>query len=88
MDAYDTKEKWKNELGNEVIILISIYFTFCFTDFVPDQQAMDIVGYGFCALLGIHTAYSVLRLLISSIHLNLVNLKRALFIKKRFALEK
>ena len=49
---------------------------------------MDIVGYGFCALLGIHTAYSVLRLLISSIHLNLVNLKRALFIKKRFALEK
>ena len=65
LHAFSSNEKWKNELGNEVVILLSIYFTFCFTDFVAEPKASIIVGYGFCALLGIHTAFSVLRILAS-----------------------
>ena len=86
--AWDSKEKWKNELSNEVVILLSIYCTLCFTDFVPDPQAVDIVGYAFCALIGIHTAYNVLMILISTVYSSVVNFKRARFITKHLALRK
>lgn len=76
LHAFSSKEKWKNELGNEVVILLSIYFTFCFTDFVTEPKASIIVGYGFCALLGIHTAFSVFRILASQVYQNVVNLRR------------
>jgi hypothetical protein len=78
---YD-KSKWIKELTNEMIILSSLYFVMCFSPLVPDLEAQDLMGYGFCLMMGIHCAVNILIMLGTSIIQTIGSFKRYLFLRK------
>ena len=47
--------KWANnfETFNEVMTLFVLYILMCFSDYVPDPQTRNLVGFSFIALLGV-----------------------------------
>lgn len=79
---YIHRSKWITELSNEMIILSSLYFVMCFSPFVADSFAQDIVGYGFCAVIGAHCLINISIMLGCSLKTSILNLKRYLFIQK------
>ena len=79
---FESNEKWIKELSNEMMIMSSLYFVMCFSPFVPDAKAQDIVGYGFCAVIGAHCLINILMMLGGSIRNTIERIKRYLFIRR------
>ena len=62
---FSEKKKWINELINEYVILNTIYFVMCFSPFVSSLYAQNILGYAFCAMMGLHTLANIGNIVIS-----------------------
>ena len=55
------------ELFNEVILLNLLYCIMCFSDMVEDVEAQYKVGYVACALVALHFAVNLFRIIWTSI---------------------
>jgi len=76
------RSKWIKELSNEMMILSSLYFVMCFSPLVSDSHAQDIVGYGFCGVIGAHCLVNIAIMFGDSLKTSIANLKKYLFIHK------
>jgi len=62
LDAMPYKEPSQNlmEIINETFILTSTYFTFVFSDLVPDNDTRYKLGWALCCLIGANVAFNFL----------------------------
>jgi uncharacterized membrane protein (DUF485 family) len=81
-NPYKEYSKHRKELINEAIIMSSLYFVMCFSDFVPDIFAQNIVGYIFCGMIALHTVVNILLIVITSIISYIHRIRRYFFIRK------
>lgn len=51
------------EMGHEVVILLIMYHMFCFTEFVPDPEVRNLIGYSVVTITFLHLfAFYALRI--------------------------
>ena len=62
---------------NEVIILLTIYHLFCFTDFVKDVSTRDYVGQTMVGLTFANMSFNLIPIVFSSFKIVLTKLKQA-----------
>ena len=80
-DPYEHKSKRNQELGNEFVIVLSVYHVMCFTPVVVDIDTRIYIGYSFIALILAHTLASLGILVWSMIKDSLWQLKKSRVIK-------
>ena len=76
------KSKHMKEMANEVVILFSIYFVMCFSQLVPDDNAQNLVGYGFCFMLAVHIVINIAIIVITSVSDAIIKFRRWHFLRK------
>lgn len=64
---FKDKKKWKFELMNESVIMVTVYFVMCFSDYVPNINPKIKIGYAFCGFLCAHTFMMISNIAIKSI---------------------
>ena len=42
------------EMGHEIVILLIMYHMFCFTEFVPDPEVRNLIGYSVVLITFLH----------------------------------
>jgi hypothetical protein len=62
---FDSSSKRKSEFVNETIVMCVLYCMICFSPFVPDLGARQVVGYFCCLIVSMHLAVN-LYLILSS----------------------
>ena len=73
---YDSRAKRNTELFNEVIVMCVLYCMMCFSPFVPDLEAKQLMGYFLCSLVSAHLAFNLYLILGTSV--------RAVILSARF----
>jgi len=63
---YDSQAKRNNELINETVVMCVLYCMICFSPFVPDIEAKQVMGYFCCFLVSLHLAFNLYLILGSS----------------------
>ena len=64
---YDSPSRRISELINETIVMCVLYCMICFSPFVPNIGARQIVGYACCLLVSIHLTLNLFLILTSSV---------------------
>lgn len=60
VDVFADKNKYRVETFNEVIIMMMLYLTMCFSDFVPEPTTRETVGIWSCCSVGMHLFVNLL----------------------------
>ena len=56
---YDSLSKRNAEFVNETIVMCVLYCMICFSPFVPDLGARQVVGYFCCLIVSMHLAVNL-----------------------------
>ena len=64
---FDSPTKLTSEFFNETTVMCVLYCMICFSPFVPNLGARQIVGYACCLLVSIHLALNLFLILASSV---------------------
>ena len=62
---YDSSSKRNAEFVNETIVMCLLYCMICFSPFVPDLGARQVVGYFCCLIVSMHLALNLFLILSS-----------------------
>ena len=62
---YDTRAKQNSEFVNETMVMCVLYCMICFSPFVPDLKAKQVVGYICCFVVSLHLAINLFSILSS-----------------------
>jgi hypothetical protein len=65
---YNSVLKRRTELFNEVIIMSVLYSMICFSSFVPDLNAKQLIGYYCCFVVASHLLLNLYLILSTSIY--------------------
>ena len=65
---YNSMLKRRTELFNEVIIMSVLYSMICFSSFVPDLNAKQLIGYYCCFVVASHLLLNLYLILSTSIY--------------------
>lgn len=65
-----------NEYFNEIVIILTVYTTMCFTDWVPNRLAQHQAGLVTCVILCLHLAINLLLIVNKSFKLASLNLRK------------
>ena len=66
----------RNEIFNEVILVLLMYTIMCLSNFVPDIELKFQIGYVAIGLVGLHLLYHMTLMTITTIRTQIINFKR------------
>ena len=72
---YDSLSKRNAEFVNETIVMCVLYCMICFSPFVPDLGARQVVGYFCCLIVSMHLAVNLYLILGSQANGVILSLK-------------
>ena len=72
---YDSLSKRNAEFVNETIVMCVLYCMICFSPFVPDLGARQVVGYFCCLIVSMHLAVNLYLILSSQANGVILSLK-------------
>ena len=78
-DSQDSRRGKLNVMANEIIIVLTLYTIFCFTNFLPDEMVKFYVGYVSCLLIIVHLLINLFIMLSGSIQLLILRMKRIMY---------
>ena len=83
LKVQDGLSQGRNIYFNEIIIVTTMYSFLCFTDFVPNVQTQEIVGYAACSTVSAHLVFNIFFMVKASVHQAILKLKRRTARKNR-----
>ena len=72
----ETKTGNKMEFFNETMIMFVMYIMICFTDFMPDREVRNILGYLCMVVVGSHIGVNIVFMARNTFHENVLKYKR------------